>query len=206
MTTVWLGTSAAVLAYLLGGIPFGLLFVRLRHGRDIREMGSRNIGATNVLRTSGWTSGLLTLLLDVAKGFVVVLTAGVLTHQNRTFMALAAGSAVLGHVFPLYLRFKGGKGVATSVGAFLALTIPSTAGAVLVFLVVLALWRFVSLASLLAAAFFPVLYFLIDYRHQPSLPVLLAVVFCSGLVIFRHHENIKRLVNGTENKLTGLKK
>ncbi len=206
MTTVWLGTSAAVLAYLLGGIPFGLLFVRLRHGRDIREMGSRNIGATNVLRTSGWTSGLLTLLLDVAKGFVAVLTAGLLTHQNRTVVALAAGSAVLGHVFPLYLSFRGGKGVATSVGAFLALTIPSTAGAVLVFLVVLALWRFVSLASLLAAAFFPVLYFLIDYRHQPSLPVLLAVVFCSGLVIFRHHENIKRLVNGTENKLTGLKK
>jgi glycerol-3-phosphate acyltransferase PlsY len=121
-------------------------------------------------------------------------------------MALAAGSAVLGHVFPPYLKFRGGKGVATSVGAFLALTILSTTGAVLIFLTVLAVWRFVSLASIVAAAFFPVLYFLINYRHQPSLSILLGVVFCSGLVIFRHQENIKRLVAGTENKLTGLKK
>jgi glycerol-3-phosphate acyltransferase PlsY len=206
MTSVWLGTFWAVLAYLVGGIPFGLLFVRLRHGKDIREMGSRNIGATNVLRTSGWTSGLLTLLLDAAKGYLAVLAAGILTHQNKAFMALAAGSAVLGHVFPPYLKFRGGKGVATSVGAFLALTILSTTGAVLIFLTVLAVWRFVSLASIVAAAFFPVLYFLIDYRHQPSLSVLLGVVVCSGLVIFRHQENIKRLVAGTENKLTGLKK
>ena len=121
-------------------------------------------------------------------------------------MALAAGAAVLGHAFPVYLRFKGGKGVATSAGALFALAKFSTVGAILVFLLVVALWRFVSLGSTLAAGFLPLLYFLIDYGHQPSLAVLLAVVFCCGLVILRHKENIKRLVAGTENKLTGLKK
>jgi glycerol-3-phosphate acyltransferase PlsY len=196
----------SVLAYFVGAIPFGYLFVRLRQGRDIREVGSGNIGATNVLRTSGLATGIVTLLLDATKGYVAVLVMGLMTHQDRRFMALAAGAAVLGHVFPIYLRFKGGKGVATSAGALFGLAQFSTAGAILVFLLVVALWRFVSLASILAAALLPVFYFLIEYGYHPSIAVLLAVVFCCGLVIIRHAENIRRLVTGTENRLTGHKK
>jgi len=206
MNTFWIGMFWAVLAYLLGAIPFGYLFVRLTRGRDIREVGSGNIGATNVLRTSGLATGIVTLLLDAAKGYLAVSVAGLVTHQDRTFMALAAGAAVLGHVFPIYLRFSGGKGVATSAGALFGLAMFSTAGAILVFLSVVTLWRFVSLASILAAALLPILYFLLEYGHQPSIPVLLAVVSCCALVIVRHTENIRRLVAGTENKLTGFRK
>jgi len=206
MTTFWVGMFWALLAYLVGAIPFGYLFVRLTQGRDIREVGSGNIGATNVLRTSGLAIGIVTLLLDAAKGYLAVLVTGVMTHQDRRFMALAAGAAVLGHVFPVYLGFKGGKGVATSAGALFGLAKFSTVGAILVFLLVVAVWRFVSLASILAAAFLPVLFLVIDYDHQPSLAVLLVVVFCCALVIVRHTENIRRLVAGTENKVTGLKK
>jgi acyl phosphate:glycerol-3-phosphate acyltransferase len=206
MSPFWIGMFWAVLAYLLGAIPFGYLFVRLTRGRDIREVGSGNIGATNVLRTSGLATGIVTLLLDAAKGYLAVLVAGVMTHQDRRFMALAAGAAVLGHVFPVYLRFRGGKGVATSAGALFGLAMFSTVGAILVFLSVVTLWRFVSLASILAAALLPILYFLLEYGHQPSIPVLLAVVSCCTLVIVRHTENIRRLVAGTESKLTGLKK
>jgi len=206
MNTFWIGLLWVAVAYLLGGIPFGYLLVRFRRGSDIRKLGSGNTGATNVARTSGWTDGLITLLLDAAKGYLAVTVAALLTHRNLGFMALSAGSAVLGHVFPIYLRLRGGKGVATSVGVFFALATLPTAAALLIFLVILAIWRFVSLASVLAAASFPVLYFLIDYSRQPSLWVLLAAIFSSGLVILRHHENIKRLVLGTENRLRRLKK
>jgi acyl phosphate:glycerol-3-phosphate acyltransferase len=206
MTTLWVGLFWVVLAYFVGAVPFGYLFVRLRQGRDIREVGSGNIGATNVLRASGLVSGIVTLLLDAAKGYLAVLVAGLLTHQDGRFMASAAGAAVLGHVFPIYLRFRGGKGVATSAGALLGLAVLSTTGAILVFLLVVALWRYVSLASIFAAALLPIFYFLLEYRHQPSITVLLAVVFCCVLVIIRHAENIRRLVAGTENTLTGHKK
>jgi acyl phosphate:glycerol-3-phosphate acyltransferase len=206
MTTLWVGLFWVVLAYFVGAVPFGYLFVRLLLGRDIREVGSGNIGATNVLRASGLVSGIVTLLLDAAKGYLAVLVAGLLTHQDRRFMALAAGAAVLGHVFPIYLRFRGGKGVATSAGALLGLAELSTTGAILVFLLVVALWRYVSLASIFAAALLPIFYFLLEYKHQRSIAVLLAVVFCCALVVIRHAENIRRLVAGTENKLTGHKK
>ena len=206
MTTFWVGMFWVVLAYLVGAIPFGYLFVRLNQGKDIRQVGSGNIGATNVMRTSGWATGLVTLFLDAAKGYLAVLTTEIMTHQDKRFMALSAGAAVLGHAFPVYLKFKGGKGVATSAGALFALAKFSTVGAILIFLLVVALWRFVSLGSTLAAACLPLLYLLIDYGSRPSLAVLLTVVFCCGLVILRHKENIKRLVAGTENKLTGLKK
>jgi acyl-phosphate glycerol 3-phosphate acyltransferase len=119
MTTFWVGMFWVVLAYLVGAIPFGYLFVRLNQGKDIRQVGSGNIGATNVMRTSGWATGLVTLFLDAAKGYLAVLTTEIMTHQDKRFMALSAGAAVLEHAFPVYLKFKGGKGVATSAGALL---------------------------------------------------------------------------------------
>ncbi|PYV90391.1 MAG: acyl-phosphate glycerol-3-phosphate acyltransferase, partial [Acidobacteria bacterium] len=108
--------------------------------------------------------------------------------------------------FPIYLKFKGGKGAATAMGVFLYLATLPVLGSMMIFLVVVAIWRFVSLGSILGAAAFPILYFLMDYRQDPSFWTLLAAVFCSCLVIFRHKDNIKRLAAGTENKLTGLKK
>ena len=206
MTQQWTGILWVMVAYLLGAIPFGYLLVRLKEGKDIRAVGSGNIGATNVLRATGRSTALVTLALDTAKGYLAVLVTGYFTHQDRQFIALAAGAALAGHVFPVYLKFKGGKGVATGMGIFLYLATLPLLGSMALFLVVVAIWRFVSLGSILGTAAFPILYFLIDYRREPSFWTLLAIVFCSSLVIFRHKDNIKRLAAGTENKLTGLKK
>lgn len=206
MTHQWTGIFGGILAYLLGAIPFGYLFVRLKQGVDIRAVGSGNIGATNVLRATGRSAALLTLALDTAKGYLAVFGTGYFTHQDRHFVALAAGAVLLGHVFPIYLKFKGGKGAATGMGVFLYLATLPVLGSMMIFLVVVVIWRFVSLGSILGTAAFPILYFLMDYRQEPSFWTLLAAVFCSCLVIFRHKDNIKRLAAGTENKLTGLKK
>ena len=206
MTLQWTGIFWVILAYLLGAIPFGYLLVRLKQGKDIRALGSGNVGATNVLRATGRPTALVTLALDTAKGHLAVLGTSYFTAPSRQFVALAAGAVIMGHVFPVYLKFKGGKGVATSMGVFLYLASLPILGSMVIFLVVVAVWRFVSLGSILAAAAFPILYFLTDYRREPSFWTLLAAVFCTSLVIFRHKDNIKRLVAGTENKLTGLKK
>ncbi len=206
MTPKWTTILSGLAAYFLGSIPFGYIIVRLSSGSDVRNSGSGNIGATNVLRSTGKLGGLLTLLLDAAKGFLAVFLSGALTHQNHKVLALAAVSAVLGHIFPAYLEFKGGKGVATSVGVFLYLAPLPILVALLIFVSVVATWRFVSLGSIIASAFFPILYFLLDYRKDPSFWVLLASVTCCGLVIVKHKDNLRRLMSGTENKLTGLKK
>jgi acyl phosphate:glycerol-3-phosphate acyltransferase len=206
MIIYWTGILSILLAYFLGAIPFGYIVVRWNKGVDIRAVGSGNVGATNALRAAGWSGALLTLMLDAAKGYLAVLGASYLTNQNKSYMALAAVAAVLGHVFPVYLKFKGGKGVATGVGIFLYLATIPLLGAVAIFVAVLALSRFVSLGSIIGACSFPILYFLLSYRKDPSLWILLAAVSCSSLVVWRHRDNIKRLVAGTESRFTGLKK
>src|SRR5258705_14015902 len=144
-------------AYLLGSIPFGLLFTRLFGGGDVRKSGSGNIGATNVARVAGPVPALLTLLFDFAKGAVPVWLAGRLCNESATWMMSAALAALVGHCFPIWLRFRGGKGVATAAGAFLVLCPPALLGSVILFLIVLFFWRYVSLASIAASAAMPLL-------------------------------------------------
>jgi acyl phosphate:glycerol-3-phosphate acyltransferase len=192
-----------LIAYLIGSIPFGYLIVRLKEGRDVRSTGSGNIGATNVLRTAGRGSAVLTLLLDAAKGYLAVWLAGSSNHDSPHTVALAAIAAVLGHLFPVFLKFKGGKGVATVLGVFLyASPIPIliAAGA---FVCLVVVFRYVSLGSMVAAVVFPAAYLLLTYPRNSSWWLFLAVLVCPGLVIVKHHENIQRLWAGTERKLGG---
>jgi glycerol-3-phosphate acyltransferase PlsY len=182
------------------------LIVRWKQGTDIRSHGSGNIGATNVLRTVGQAGGILTLLLDAAKGYLAVAATEHYTLGNEPLVALAAVAAVAGHVFPVFLKFKGGKGVATAAGVFLRLGLVPLLASMVIFVLVVTIWRFVSLGSILSAGSFCILYFLLDFRKDQSLWILLASVFCSCLIIVRHRSNIQRLVAGTENRFLGKKK
>jgi glycerol-3-phosphate acyltransferase PlsY len=192
-------------AYLLGSIPFGYVLVRIFRHEDIRATGSGNIGATNVARSGAKGLAIATLLLDLGKGALAVLIAFQIARHAEMGRAgafdLAVGAAVaavLGHVFPVWLRFRGGKGVATALGVFLAL-VPAAAGCVvLVFAAVFALSRYVSLASILAAAAFPMFAFLL-LRHVTPM-VLVAFLFLPALIIAKHHANIRRLIDGKENR------
>lgn len=156
-----------VAAYLIGGIPFGYLLVKLKSGEDVRSMGSGNIGATNVLRTTGRGLGFATLLLDIAKGASAVWLADRVTHGSIMWMSLAALAVMAGHAFPVYLKFRGGKAVASFIGAFLYLTPIPLLAVVAVFVITVAGTRYISLGSVLAAGFFPAAVFLID--HPPEL-------------------------------------
>jgi glycerol-3-phosphate acyltransferase PlsY len=200
----------AVAAYLLGSIPTGYLLVRLFRHKDIRQAGSGNIGATNVLRAGGKGLGAATFLLDMLKGCSAVwlgafLGSLLMPHWPlRDAEALAALCAVLGHVFPVWLHFRGGKGVATGFGVFLAATPWAALAAISVFFFVLAISRYVSLASILGSASFPpVAYFLVLGDRPPFfIAVQIAVAL---LIILKHHQNIRRLLNGTESRI-GAKK
>lgn len=193
---------AAGAAYLLGSIPFGFLLVLLIRKEDIRAHGSGNIGATNVVRSGGKGLGALTFLLDAGKGAAAVLlaeyltrNAGAATLQNAAI--LAGFCAMLGHIFPVWLRFKGGKGVATALGVFLALSLWAALAAFALFLVVFLISRYVSLASILAAVALPFLtLFLSPKAHTNLFRVL--VFCCSALVIAKHKSNIVRLARGSE--------
>jgi glycerol-3-phosphate acyltransferase PlsY len=188
-----------VLGYLLGSIPFGYLLVRATGGGDIRLIGSGNIGATNVARTSGWSVGVATLLLDAAKGFLAVWLTAHFSGGNIRFMMYTGLAAILGHIFPAWLRFSGGKGVATALGVFLAICWPALATAVLLFLLVALFWRYVSLASISAAAALPLLvYLLYAPRHAPPTAVSVCTLLAAVLVIVKHRDNIERLLAGTE--------
>ena len=187
------------LAYLLGSVSFSILVVRLIAGKDIRQEGSGNAGATNVLRNHGAKAGIVVALLDVAKGAAAVWAMRAVTGDPR-YLAAAALAVVLGHVFPVFFRFHGGKGVATTVGAFLVLAPGATASVMGLFAVVVALTRYVSLGSILAAtALPPVALFLF---RVPD-PVALAAGAVALLVLFKHVDNLKRLVAGTERKVGG---
>jgi acyl phosphate:glycerol-3-phosphate acyltransferase len=189
-----IGFSALLIAYLLGSIPFGYILVKHAHGTDIRSVGSGNIGATNVYRKSRG-AGIATLILDAAKGYVAVLAAAWLTRDTG-WQAMAAVAAILGHMFTVFLLFKGGKGVATACGAYLALSPQAVALTVVVFISVAALTRYVSLASIAAAASFPLAVYL---RGEPN-EVLAAAIIGAALIVAKHHQNIHRLLTGTENK------
>lgn len=187
---------ALIAAYLIGGIPFGYLLVRLKTGKDVRSMGSGNIGATNVLRTSGPIVGLATLLLDIAKGYFALWLAAWLTDNSIVWMSLAAVAVVLGHAYPALLRFQGGKAVACFVGAFAYLAPLPLLATAIVFVVVVAVSRHISLGSVLGAATFPLAVYLIQH---PPLPILLAAIFGGVFIIFRHKSNLERLRAGDES-------
>jgi len=192
---------AGAISYLLGSISFGLILLRMFRGVDVRQTGSGNIGAANVARIAPGL-GLLTLVLDAAKGFAAVMIARVvLTHSIPTDRAYivwgtSALCAIVGHTLPVWLRFHGGKGVATGLGACLALLPKTAVVALLLFVIVFACFRYSSLASIAAAFVLPVLAYLIKEPNAVSLlPFLCAV---SLLTIVKHHENIRRLLSGTE--------
>jgi glycerol-3-phosphate acyltransferase PlsY len=191
------GVAAIALGYLLGSLPFGYWLARLTTGRDVREIGSGSTGATNVARAAGWTTGAATLALDAGKGVAAAALAAWLAGDVR-WAAAAGVAAIVGHSFPVFLRFRGGKSVATGLGVFAYLT-PLAAGAALaVWAVAVAIGRRVSLGSVLAAAAYPLLAFAL---HRPSPTVMLAGVFGAGLIIARHSDNLRRLAAGTEPQL-----
>lgn len=205
--------ALVALAYLIGSIPFSFLVVRLVAGKDVRDHGSGNVGATNVARTAGKVPGIVALLLDIAKGYAVIPLAAWLVarpdwpfavgpapwESHAMWVALAGFIAVLGHMFPVWLRFRGGKGVATAGGVFLALDATVVLGAVLVFAIVLLLFRYVSLASIVTAAAIPLLFrFLVN--DSPFWRIVFAIAI-SLAVILKHQSNVARLVAGNERKL-----
>jgi glycerol-3-phosphate acyltransferase PlsY len=194
----YLITAAA--SYLLGSVPFGYVVVRIFKGEDVRTIGSGNIGATNVARKST-ALGIATLLLDAAKGLAAVLLARVLfsgPHQPL-IMTTAAFFAVLGHLFPVWLKFRGGKGVATSLGSFILLTPKSILCLVALFLIIAVAFRYVSLGSIAVAAAFPLLAWALHEYADTRQLIYIALV--SALVIWKHRQNIGRLAAGTESKL-----
>lgn len=210
MTTLYF--IVAIVAYLLGSIPFGYLLVRLFRGEDIRRTGSGNIGATNVARSGAKGLGIATLVLDALKGALAVGLASILAGSKYNIcgdfivfacasalrlMAVAALAAVLGHVFPVWLRFKGGKGVATALGVFCVLFPKAILVALAIFILVVAVTRYVSLGSILGAIAFPVAAYFLQDSDWLSLLLASAVAL---IVVLKHHQNIARLLAGTESR------
>jgi acyl phosphate:glycerol-3-phosphate acyltransferase len=199
--------SIPIAAYFLGAIPFGLLLGKLFGGRDVRSAGSGNIGATNVARVAGPVAGILTLLLDAAKGALAVFLAGRLSEQSATWMMIAGLCALVGHCFPVWLGFRGGKGVATAAGVFLVLSPLSFLGAALLFFLVVLYWRFVSLGSISAAAAMPLLiYFFWAPHHAPPYAVTFGSLAAALLIVYKHDANIQRMVQGDEPTFSFRKK
>ncbi len=206
--------SLIVLAYVIGSIPFSYLVARLVSGTDIRQAGSRNVGATNVARTAGKSAGVLALSLDLAKGYLAVALARWIVmrpgwpfasisasplHSREMWIALAGLIAVLAHMFPVWLHFHGGKGVATAAGVFLALDPVVVAGGAIVFLIVILSTRFVSMASILSAASIP-LFFRFLAQNAPFWRIVISIVIAIA-VITKHHSNIARITQGTERRV-----
>jgi glycerol-3-phosphate acyltransferase PlsY len=215
--TLLFPSALVVSAYLIGSIPFSFLVVKLFSGKDVREHGSRNVGATNVARTAGKLPGVLALLLDIAKGWGAVAIAkmlvvrhdwpihvGALPWQSREmWIALAGLIAVLAHMFPVWLRFHGGKGVATATGVYLALDPRVVAALLIVFVIVALVFRYISLASIVTAAAAPLLFRFL--AQAPYWRVLMSIAIAFA-IIAKHHENIARMARGTERKTRRKKK
>jgi glycerol-3-phosphate acyltransferase PlsY len=188
-------------AYAIGSIPFGYLIMRQAGQGDIRSVGSGNVGATNVARTAGFGAGVLTFFLDAAKGALAVWLAAQITGGSVTWMMAAALGAILGHIFPVWLGGRGGRGVSTGVGAFLLICWPAVTAAIVIWLMVMAVSRYVSLASIMAAASLPFLmYLLYAPGHPPSYVVSGGTTLASLTIILKHRQNIARLMNGTESR------
>lgn len=187
---------ALLAAYLIGGIPFGYLLVKWKTGSDVRQAGSGNIGATNVLRTTGRAAGVVTLLLDIAKGFFAVWLASRLTGGSSLWTSAAALAVMAGHAYPVFLKFRGGKAVASFIGAFLYLTPAPLLAVMVVFVACVASTRYISLGSILAAGCFPLGVWLILH---PAKPVLAASLIAAAFIIYRHRANLGRIREGNEH-------
>lgn len=195
-----------LIAYLLGAIPFGYLLVKFvfTSGEDIRDVGSGGIGATNVTRRAGKAAGILTYLLDVLKGVVAVLLMRQVANDDYFWIGAAAIAAIIGHILPVFLKFRGGKGVAVGVGVYLAIAPLSVLSTLVLWGLIVYIWRYVSLGSILATAAVPLwtlLYYGWLMPHEHLLGLILVGVFGCALIVAKHHENISRLLNGTENKI-----
>lgn len=182
--------------YLLAAIPSGVVLSRLMGSEDVREKGSGNIGATNVYRVAGKLAGVLTLVGDVLKSLLPLLALKTWLTPTPTQLGIASAVAIIGHCYPVYLKFKGGKGVATALGIFLVISPQAVLGALIVFVLAVGITRYISLGSVLAAMSAPLLILL---QNQPQ-PIFLATLFIALLVIWRHHDNIRRLLDGTESR------
>lgn len=187
-----------VLAYIIGAVPFGYLIVRFKTGRDVREFGSGNIGATNVLRTTGRLAAIVTLVLDIVKGFVAVWLMDQFGGPDPYYAwrSAAALTVMAGHAFPVFLRFHGGKAVATFIGAFLYLTPVPLIAVMIVFVITVAVSRYISLGSIVAAGTFPLGVWLI--LHPPP-PLWIAALIAGAFIVYRHRANIERIRAGNEN-------
>lgn len=193
--------------YLSGSIPWGLILYRIFKGDDIRKHGSGNIGATNVARNAGYKIGIATLLLDIAKGLVPILVSRMAGLPDGSWTpAIVAVAAILGHMFPVWLGFKGGKGVATAAGVFFGLSWPMALVALFTFAVSFFIFRIVSLSSINAALAFAVASLGIGTYAGMTQPLQIAALVAASLVIFKHHENIRRLINGTEKRFSASSK
>jgi glycerol-3-phosphate acyltransferase PlsY len=184
-------------AYLLGSIPFAWLFVKAAGRGDVRRIGSGNVGATNAMRAAGWKVALPIALLDIGKGVAAVLVMRTAT-PDPGWVAAAGLAAVVGHCFPVWLRFSGGKGVATGAGVFFTIAWPTMLVVAAVWIVVLGVFRTVSLASVTAAASFPIALFLIT---RPTAPTMVCGALTAAVIIWRHRRNLGRLVLGEEPRL-----
>ena len=190
-----MGALAVVAAYLIGGIPFGLIIVKLMTGGDVREAGSGNIGATNVLRTTGPLAGALTLVLDGAKAWLAVFLADRLSGGSEFWMSFAAPAVLVGHAWSIWIGFKGGKGVASFVGAYAYLAPVPLLAVALLFVFIVAWTRYLSLGSVIMAGLFPLACWMILH---PAWPVLLSALGTAIVVVERHRGNIARIRAGDE--------
>jgi glycerol-3-phosphate acyltransferase PlsY len=199
LSAAWIPAAA----YLLGTIPFGLLLGKVFGGADVRKAGSGNIGATNVARVAGPVAGVFTLVLDAAKGATAVWMAARFANDSAAWMVVAGLLALVGHCFPIWLGFHGGKGVATAAGVFLVLCPLALLGSLTLFILVVLFWRYVSLGSIAAAAAIPILvYFLWAPHHAPPLIVTFGALAAALLVVYKHDANIQRLVEGREPRFS----
>jgi glycerol-3-phosphate acyltransferase PlsY len=206
MYSIWFPAIFLVIpfaGYLLGSIPFGLILAKLFGSGDVRKEGSGNIGATNVARVVGPLAGILTLLLDGAKGAAAVFLAGRYSNGSAMWMIIAGLAALVGHCFPVWLKFKGGKGVATAAGVYLALSPLAFLAGLILFILVVGFWRYVSLGSVSAAAAMPLLlYFLWAPHHAPPPIITFGALVIAMLIVYKHDTNLQRLVEGTEAKFS----
>ncbi|MGD9343539.1 MAG: glycerol-3-phosphate 1-O-acyltransferase PlsY [Desulfuromonadales bacterium] len=185
-----------IVIYLIAAVPTGIVLAKVMGYEDVRDKGSGNIGATNVYRVAGKLPGVLTLVGDILKGFLPLLACKTWLTPTPTQLGIACAVAIVGHCYPVYLKFRGGKGIATALGIFLVISPTAVLGAAIVFGVTVAITRFISLGSVLAAMATPLLVLMLN---EPQ-PIFLATLFSAALIIWRHRSNIKRLLDGSENR------